>query len=65
MRWRVWMMVASAVCVVVATPATLAKKADRDGVGGVVGALVDDLEDDRPVRGSTADVTWTPPVPQP
>jgi hypothetical protein len=45
MRWRVWMMVASSVCVVVATSATLAKKrADRDGVGRVVGALVDHLQ---------------------
>ena len=39
------------------------KAADRDGVGRVVGALVDDLQ--HVVRPMIAAVTWMPPVPQP
>ena len=45
MRWRVWMTVASSVLVVVLNTGGLGEElADRDRIGGVVGALVDHLE---------------------
>ena len=64
MRWRVWMMVASAVRVVVATPAVLAKKRRME-----TALVVSSAPWSMTLRTSSGPrmeaVTCTPPVPQP
>ena len=64
MRWRVWTMVASSVAVVVATPATRAKKA-RIETALVVSSAPWSITLSTSSGPRMAAVTWTPPVPQP
>ena len=64
MRWRVWMTVASAVPVVVATPAVRAKKR-RMLTALVVSSAPWSITFSTSAGPRMAAVTWMPPVPHP
>ena len=64
MRWRVWISVASAVRVVVRTPAVRAKKRRMD-TALVVSSAPWSITFSTSSGPSTEAVTWMPPVPQP
>ena len=64
MRWRVWMIVASAVRSVTATPVVRAKKARID-TALVVSSAPWSMTFKTSSRPMQAAVTWMPPVPQP
>ena len=64
MRCRVWITVASAVCVVVRTPAVRAKKRRID-TALVVSSAPWSITFSTSPAPSTDAVTWMPPVPQP
>ena len=64
MRWRVWITVASAVAVVVATPAVRAKKRRID-TALVVSSAPWSMTFSTSSAPRIDAVTWMPPVPQP
>ncbi len=64
MRWRVWMTLASLVCVVVATPAVRAKK-PRMETALVVSSAPWSMTFSTSSGPMIDAVTWMPPVPQP